>query len=493
MKALKINNRGADSLTGIVSIVLVLMTIFVVFMVGSNMLTKVQEYEGAANGIELPGSFIIFQDENNFTMAKNCNSSRIDFKSTDAASVFQDTIEAVGNASGGSIYIKLATYWILESLNITKSNITITADPGTVIKSPVMPVLSIWGNDSYGDDFDPYHNRLYNIHISNIQFFYTGEVNVTGAFVRIYRANLGAMVVPGGMTLENLVIQGNAGTFSTNDHYIGLQVRDSCGDIFTDVSVAWWGTGIEIGTTWDDDYGTWYPSDGNTYIRIHVGACANGIYYRGAGGGQAWQEYWLNLKVFACSDNGLMGAINTLTLELPHFESMSGYARPGVPQSMVNLSESGDGILTINNGEFQGVIDYGIKLSAMKATISNCFFAVHDTAILLWYCNVVLINNQYSMFAAAPPEHKVENHGSGITAIADGYKMSASGIGETNGASYFQTTHGMDTIPYFATLNTNCSSSTYGGWHFTSDDTYITFYFDNPGYYYCFWSASSTG
>ena len=434
-------------------------------------------------------SYVIFQDGAT-TYLRSGSTGAIAYSSASSYTAIQYAINAVGTANGGSIYLKYATYTIAGNLNITKSNITLSADPGTVIQSSLMPVLSIWGPEPYGSDFDPYHNRLYNVHISNIQFFYTGAINVTGAFIRIHRANLGAMVVPGGMTLENLIIQGPSGTYSTNRDYVGLQVKDSCGDRFTDVSVAWWGTGIEIGSTWDSDYGTWFPSDGNTYTRIHVGACDQGIWYSGLAGGQAWQEYWLNLKVFACAVFGIVGGAVTMTLESPHFEGFSPYNRSGQPQAAVNISV-GEGMLSINNGEFQDIVDYGIRLYAIRATISNCFFSVGEAAIYLYYSSVTLINNQYDMFGAVLPAHKVVNFGSGVTAINGGYVVHAAGLANTNGANYIQVLHGMDATPYFITITTNVSSTVTGGWSYSSDPDYVTVYFANAGYYFVAWTATA--
>ena len=102
-------------------------------------------------------SYVVFQDGSD-TKLRDGSTGAIAYSSTSSFTAIQYAISAVGNAGGGSIYLKLGTYTIVGNLNITKSNITLSADPGTVILSSSIPVLSIWGPEPYGSDFDPYHN-----------------------------------------------------------------------------------------------------------------------------------------------------------------------------------------------------------------------------------------------------------------------------------------------------------------------------------------------
>jgi hypothetical protein len=184
------------------------------------------------------------------------------------------------------------------------------------------------------------------------------------------------------------------------------------------------------------------------------------------------------------------GSVPVLYLDAPHFEGFTAYNRSGIPQVALNIT-NGEGILTVISGEFQGIKDYGIRLYGTTATIMNCFFAVGETAIWLYYSNTHLIGNRYENWGASPPNHKVERFGSSVTAENDDYKMVAAGLNETNGANYFQVLHGLDAIPYFITITTNVTSTVTGGWSYEADPDYVTVYFANAGYYFVAWTATA--
>ena len=78
-----------------------------------------------------PASYIIYKDDLGYICAKNGSTGKIDFRGTDAATVIQSAIDALGS-NGGKIFIKSGDYDFESTLKIDKS-ITLISERGAKV------------------------------------------------------------------------------------------------------------------------------------------------------------------------------------------------------------------------------------------------------------------------------------------------------------------------------------------------------------------------
>jgi len=83
--------------------------------------------------IVIQPSYVIFK-RGNVILAKNGETGEIEFSGTDAATVIQSAIDALGT-QGGKIFVKAGTYEIDKSINITKDKVVLQGEGhNTIIK-----------------------------------------------------------------------------------------------------------------------------------------------------------------------------------------------------------------------------------------------------------------------------------------------------------------------------------------------------------------------
>lgn len=120
----KFNSHGyTDLIKPLISIVVIIVMVSSILAITQD---HVEDSKGQVNTTELGASYIIYQD-GMFTCAKNGQTSRIDFKSSDASAVIQSAMDA----GPGTIYIKSGKYVIDHPL-IPRSDRTI-AGPGELV------------------------------------------------------------------------------------------------------------------------------------------------------------------------------------------------------------------------------------------------------------------------------------------------------------------------------------------------------------------------
>lgn len=423
-------------------------------------------------------SMVVFKD-GGMTYLKDDNSGRLLFSSSSSYSVIQYAINLAQNQSGGSIYLKRETYTISNTLNITKSNITIDADPGTVLTSSVLPILTVWGGNVYNDWL--VYNSVNGIRISNIEFRYTGPVQ-NGKFLYFHKITPGLVYIPGFFVLSNLLIRSTQSAIPTNFDFVGMQIEDMCSARFNYISIYGFGTGLRLRCNlMPPSYSEMYNMDGLKFDRLQIVACSIGVDF---GNAIVWETIFQNPKLMYIALYGMTGIVQSLMIDGGQFEGFSDYHGyfPSLPQKVFNFT--GSQLVTIRNSAFNAIDGYGVYYAGSSLVLENNYFysVVHAVHIIDTYAT--LIGNRYYGYTT------IMTHGGSpsVKTINDGLVLEARGIATISGSNYVIVNHGMSAAAVYVFCSFN--NTGYGSYRYeVNDANTFNVYVTNPGYYRVYWYA----
>jgi hypothetical protein len=419
---------------------------------------------------------IVFKDGTH-TFVRDGTTGMLSYSSDSSSSAIQYAINSAQNQSGGIVYLKSGTYFA-SGLNITKSNITLIGESRAILESSSLPILTVWGTllDNY-----TLYNSVSNIHLSNLDLYYTGPVQ-SGPILYLHRVGTGNMQT-GGPSLSNIFIHSSQSTIPTNKAFVGLRLGDVLGGFYEHISIYMLGTSVLINSSWQPELPGYFQADSNHFSHITMSYGYQGVYYEHAG---HYTEIWDNMKIQYMVEMGVNGSASgpyNVVYNSPHFEDFhqSHYLAPTVSQIAIR---SGAWAFTVYNGFFNGVDDYGLYLvGSYSATIVNCYFTGIAHCVYSNNANLYLIGNRYDVMTT-----KVTYDGTPtIKSYNDGYVLEAKGVAYISGGTYVTFAHGMDLQPIFIFVTFN--NTAYGAWYAEADSQYITVFVLNSGYYEVKWYA----
>src|SRR4030065_1272535 len=365
--------KGDENMTATTEIADKILYIGVSFTAAIILIVMVLNYTyPSTHELAKTATFTVYEDGET-TFAFNNQAQAISYSHSNSSTVIQQCIDFIASQNGGSIYLKIGEYGITNGLNISNSNISMIADPGTTFTGSAFPMLTLLYD--IVDQVNEY-DSLGHIVISDIEFYYTGIVQSGGA---IYIHNVGTSH-PLSVRMTNIIIRSSQTDIPEDTSFTGLRLVNVIGSKFESIVIEFFGTGFSHDTTLFSDPPEIYNDDGNSYFRFYFEYCFYGIWYKSTdGSGITVGEYWINPKMHYITEKCIYGtyqnAPSTIMIINPHFEAVGFGAENHTPIGIQLKSL----YITISSGIFVGYVEMAPQIGIMvngtgTAIIENCNF-----------------------------------------------------------------------------------------------------------------------